>query len=63
MNCHHGDETKDFLLNCNLVRLKGISNTLPNLTFVQLRVDEIAGRGGALLGIKCGSEIASYKKV
>ena len=44
---------------------KGISNTLQNLTLVQPSVDEIVGGGGAPddpLGIKCGSEIALYKK-
>ena len=45
--------------------LKGISNTLQNLRFVQPSVDEIVGGGGGPddpLGIKCGSEIAWYKK-
>ena len=38
--------------------------TLQNLTFVQPSVDEIVGGGGgdAPPGIKCGSEIAWYKK-
>ena len=39
--------------------LKGISNALQNLRFVQPSVDEIVGEA---LGIKCGSEIAWYKK-
>ena len=44
--------------------LKGISNTLQNLRFVQSSVDEIVGGPDAPppLGIKCVSEIAWYKK-
>ena len=43
--------------------LKGISNILQNLRSVQLCVDEIVGGGpDNPLGIKCGSEIAWYKK-
>ena len=46
--------------------LKGISNTMHNLRFVQPSVDEIVGGGGGgpddPLGIKCVSEIAWYKK-
>ena len=44
--------------------LKGISNTLQNLTFVRPSVGEIAGGPDdpPPLGIKCGSEIACYKK-
>ena len=44
--------------------LKGISNTLQNLRFVQPSVDEIVGGPDdtAPFGIKCGSEIALYKK-
>ena len=43
--------------------LKGISNTLQNLRFVQLNVNEIVGsRYPPFLGIKCGSEIPWYKK-
>ena len=39
--------------------VKGIFNTLQNLRFVQPSVDEIVGPPS---GIKCGSEIAWYKK-
>ena len=45
--------------------LKAISNTLQSFTFVQLSVDEIVGGPDNTplpLGIKCGSEIAWYKK-
>ena len=44
--------------------MKGICNILQNLRFAQLSVDEIVGVGGPdnPLGIKCGSEIAWYKK-
>ena len=44
--------------------LKGISNTLQNLRFVQSSVDEIVGvqMTPPPPGIKCGSEIAWYKK-
>ena len=46
--------------------LKGISNTLQNLRFVQPSVDEIVGGPDGTppppLSIKCGSEIAWYKK-
>ena len=50
--------------------LKSISDTLQDLTFVQLNVDKIVGGGGGGGGpdinlgirIKCGSEMASYKK-
>ena len=43
--------------------LKGISNTLQNLTFVQLSVEEIVGGpDDPPFGIKSGSEIAWYKK-
>ena len=43
--------------------LKGISNTLQNLRFVQSSIDEIVGGpDDPPPGIKCGSEIAWYKK-
>ena len=43
--------------------LKDISNTLQNLRFVQSSVDDIVGgQDDPPLGIKCGSEIAWYKK-
>ena len=57
-NSCHGNHT-------NLVfseTLKGICNTLQNLRFVQSSVDEIGGPDDSPLGIKCGSEIAWYKK-
>ena len=43
---------------CVFETLKGISNTLQNLRFVQSSVDEIVGAHG----IKCGSEISWDKK-
>ena len=55
----HGNHTKDFFT--NLV----FSNTLQNLRFVQPSVDEIVGGPDGPPpppGIKCGSEIAWYKK-
>ena len=66
-NSCHGNHTKDFFTNLVFSEtLKGISNTLQNLRFVQSSVDEIVGGGGGPddqpLGIKCGSEIAWYKK-
>ena len=42
--------------------LNGVFNTLQNLTFVQPIVDEIVEGPDDPLGIKCGSEIAWYKK-
>ena len=43
--------------------LKGVSNTLQNLEFVKLRVDEILeGSAHSPPGIKCRSEIAWYRK-
>ena len=42
--------------------LKGIYNTLQNLRFVQPSVDEGVQMTPLPLGIKCGSEIAWYKK-
>ena len=44
--------------------LKHISNTLQNLMFAELNIDEIVGvQIPSPLGIKCGSEIHWYKKV
>ena len=40
--------------------LKGISNTLQNLTFVERNIDEIVGGPDTL--VKSVSEIAWYKK-
>ena len=67
-NSCHGNRTDDFFTNLLFFEtLKGISNTLQNLRFVP-SVDEIVGGGGGgggpdnPLGIKCGSEIAWYKK-
>ena len=42
--------------------LKGISNTLQNLRFVQPSVDEIVGGPDDPPGIKCGSEIGAGSK-
>ena len=43
-NTCHGKRTKIFFTNFLFSEtLKGISNTLQNLTFVQLSVDEIVG--------------------
>ena len=55
---------KIFYKPCIFETLKGISDTLQNLTFVQPSVDEIVGGPDdpPPLGIKCGSEIAWYKK-
>ena len=64
-NSCHGNHTKDFFTNLVFSKtLKGISNALQNLTFVQPSVDEIVGGPDdpPPLGIKCGSEIALYKK-
>ena len=67
LNSYHGNHTKVFFTNFKFSKtLKGIPNTLQNLKFVQLTVDEIAGEGWGYpsnpLGIKCGSEIAWYRK-
>ena len=63
-NSCHGNHTKDFTNFVFFETLKGISDTLQNLTFVKPSVDEIVG--GHLPppppGIKCGSEITWYKK-
>ena len=63
-NSCHGNHTKDFFAKLLFSKtLKGISNTLQNLTFVELNIDEIVGGPDALpLGIKCGSKIPWYKK-
>ena len=64
-NSCYGNHTKDFLQTLFFSEtLKGISNTLQNLRFVQPSVDEIVGgpNDPPPLGIKCGSEIAWYKK-
>ena len=69
-NSCHGNHTKYFFTNLLFSEtLKGISNTLQNLTFIQLSVDEKVADGSRYptpppppLGIKCGSEIAWYKK-
>ena len=55
---------KIFLTNLSFFEtLKGISNTLQNLTFVQLSVDEIVGGGSDnSTWHKVGSEIAWYEK-
>ena len=43
-NSCHGNHTKDFFTNLEFSEtLKGISNTLQNLKFVQSNVDEIVG--------------------
>ena len=58
--CNH---TKNFTNLLFSEILKGISNTLQNLTFVQLNIDEIVGSPDMLPpGIKCGFEIPWYKK-
>ena len=60
------NHTKDFLTNLVFSEtFKGISNTLQNFMFVQPSVDEIVGGPDdppSPLGIKCGSQIAWYKK-
>ena len=66
-NSCRGNHTKDFFTNLLYsATLKGISNIFQNLRFVQSSVDEIVGGADdpppPLLGIKCGSEIAWYKK-
>ena len=45
-NSCHGNREEDFLLTYFFETLTGISNTLQNLTFLQLSVDEIVGGGG-----------------
>ena len=62
-NSCHGNHTR-FFTNLSFSKtLKGISNTLQNLTFVELNIDEIVGGPDTLpLGIKCGSEIPWSKK-
>ena len=64
-NSCHGNHTKDFFTNLVFSEtLEGISNTLQKLRLVQASADKIVGRGALddPLGIKCGSEIAWYKK-
>ena len=61
-DCNH---TKEFFTNLVFSEtLSGISNTSQNLTFVQPSVDEIVGGPDDPhpFDIKCGSELAWYKK-
>ena len=62
-NSCHGNHAKDFFTNLVFSEtLKGISNKLQNLRFVQPSVDEIVGGPDDPPQNKWGSKIAWYKK-